>query len=179
MIAFREMTAMKWHSLGAIVTAACLCAACGCAASNERRSEPTAVAAGKHDAWGATFSLPPGFSGGENDGGGIELTDGEIAVMIGRHATGDASLASFVQERRRSLSELGAAESLVETTQRIGDRDAAVLSGRGADGVELKLLLVELDSGTALSFMFVSEARQASRLDAAWSTLLGSLVLPK
>ena len=180
MIAFREVTAMKWHVLGAIVAAVCWCAGCGCAASNDRRSEQSSgPASPAHDASGATFSLPSGFSGGENDAGGIELPDGDVAVMIGRHVIGDGSFAGFAEERRRSLAELGAAESLTQTAQRVSGRDAIVFSGPGADGVELRLLLVPLDAKTGASFLLVAEGGKRQRLEAAWAMLLGSLVLPK
>lgn len=180
MIAFREITAMKWHLLGATVAAACWCAGCGCAASNERHSEQgSSPDSARHEAWGATFALPPAFSGGENDAAGIELTDGEVAVMIGRHVIGDASFGSFADERRRALAELGAAESLTQSAQRVSGRDAIVFSGPGAEGVELRLLIVPLDATTGVSFLFVAEGGKTQRLDAAWSMLLGSLALPK
>lgn len=172
---------MHYLSCAAIATATWLCVGCGCAASNERRSERgSALEAPAHEAWGAKFSLPSGFSGGENDAGGIELTDGEIAVMVGRHPIGEAdTFETFAEARRRSLADLGAAQSLSRSVQRIGDRDCVVLSGRGADGVELRLLLVPLDPATGLSFLLVGEGGGAPRLDVAWTTLLGSLELPK
>ncbi|MCC6899696.1 MAG: hypothetical protein IT377_12015 [Polyangiaceae bacterium] len=174
------MTEMKRHDWAAIVAAAWLCAACGCAASNDRHSERgSSAASASHDAWGATFSLPSGFSGGQNDAGGIELTDGDVAVMIGRHAHDGVAFETFAEERRRALSDLGAAESLTRSAQRVSGRDAVVLSGPGAEGVELRLLLVPLDDKTGLSFLFVAEGGKTARLDAAWSTLLGSLSLPK
>jgi len=81
---------MIWVNCAGIVTAAWLCFGCGCAASKERRAEQRSVAAAdSHEAWGATFSLPAGWSGGENDAGGFELTDGELALMIGRHEIGE------------------------------------------------------------------------------------------
>ncbi len=172
---------MNYLSCVAIATAAWLAVGCGCAASNERQSERGAtIGAPKHEAWGAYFSLPPGFSGGENDAGGIELTDGEIAVMVGRHPIDEGeSFESFAEARRRSLADLGAASTLLRSAHRIGDRDGFVFSGRGADGVELRLLLVPLDPRTGLSFLLVGEAGRAGRLDLAWTTLLGSLELPK
>ena len=174
-------TAMHYLSYVAIATVAWLVASCGCAASNERRSEQgSTLEKPTHEAWGANFALPSGFSGGENDAGGIELTDGEIAIMVGRQPMGEGeSFEAFAEARRRSLADLGAAQSLVRSAHRIGDQDGFVFSGRGADGVELRLLLVPLDPRTGLSFLLIGEASRVTRLDVAWTTLLGSLELPK
>lgn len=162
------------------VTAACLSLGCGCAASSERRPEQRAAeVADHHEAWGATFSLPAGWSGGENDAGGIELTDGELALMVGRSALAEGeSLDAFAKGRRTTLEELGAAESLEQSEQRFGGERALLYRGRGSDGVELRLLVTRLDPRTGLSFLLIGEAKQAARADAAWTKLLGSLTLP-
>lgn len=171
---------MTWVNCAMAVTAAWLCVSCGCAASNEQRGERGgAIAADRHEAWGASFVLPPGFSGGENETGGFELTDGELAFMIGRHALADGeSLDDFAESRRRALAELGAAGSLAKSEERIGASRALAFRGPGSEGVEVRLLLVRLDPRTGLSFLLVGEGAKVARLDAAWTKLLGSLELP-
>ena len=67
------------------VTLAVVSVGCGCAASPERTTERAAPAQNRQEVWGASFSLPEGWSGGENDTGGYEFTDGEVALMVGRH----------------------------------------------------------------------------------------------
>lgn len=172
--------ALIWVNCAALVAAAGLSLGCGCAASSERRSEQSAAeTAARHEAWGATFALPPGWSGGENEAGGIELTDGELALMIGRHeiAEGEA-FEAFAEGRRRALAELGAAGALEQSEQRIGGERALAFRGQGAEGVEVRLLVVRLEPRVGLGFLLVGAAREGVRLEAAWSKLLGSLELP-
>lgn len=170
---------MIWINWGAVVTAAWLCLGCGCAASSERRPEQRAEVGDRHQAWGATFSLPAGWSGGENDAGGIELTDGELALMVGQSALAEGeSLEAFAEGRRATLEDLGAAGSLEQSEQRLGGERALLYRGRGSDGVELRLLVTRLDPRTGLSFLLIGEAKHSARADAAWTKLLGSLTLP-
>ncbi len=172
---------MIWINFAAAVTAACLSLGCGCAASNERLPEQrSAERLDQHEAWGATFSLPHGWTGGENEAGGFELTDGELALMVGRNAIAEGeSFEAFAEGRRSSLTELGAAESLEQSEQRVGAERAVVYRGQGSGGVELRLMVTRLDPHTGLSFLLLGEARHAGRADAAWTKLLGSLTLPR
>jgi hypothetical protein len=168
----------------AFLFAATLClsthlAGCGCAASPERSTERAAAAPDRHEAWGASFALPPGWSGGENDSGGYELTDGDLALLVGRHALDpDQSLDAFADEREQALRQTGACESLSRTEQHAGASRILVLEGRGTDAVEIRWLVARLGPDSGLSMMMVGDRPSAAKLDAAWTKLLGSLVLP-
>lgn len=164
----------------AIVAISLVTAGCGCAASGERRTEERSVpSADAHEAWGATFVLPNGFSGGENDAGGIELTDGDVAVMIGRSELGEGeTLEAFAASRRQALSETGAGKGVEQSEQRIAGERAWLVRARGDDGVRLRLLTTRLGPRSGISFLLIGDAAHEARLEAAFAKLIGSLELP-
>ena len=170
------------RSILALVIATCEAISlwgCGCAASPERKTERAAATPDRQQAWGASFTLSPGWSGGENDAGGYEFTDGLNALMVGRHALAkDTSLDAFADERARALRDVSASESLTRTEQHFGAARAMVLSGRGAGGVEIRLLVARLSAEAGLSLMMLADARTAPQIDAEWAKLLASLDLP-
>lgn len=167
-------------ALAATVTIGCTLAGCGCGAPETRGGQPSAPAAGERfEAWGATFALPAGFSGGENDSGGIELTDGELALMIGRHARSEGeSFEAFAETRKQSLLEAGGVGAVETADRRVAGKAARAYAGKGAESLDVRLLVIEHGASTALTFLLAGEARHSARIDAAWAKLLASLELP-
>lgn len=152
-------------------------AGCGCAASGDRRPDGPAVeTAGTHTAYGARFALPPGWTGGENDSQGYELTDGDLALMIGRQAMAeDAALATYAEERRRALVESGASDALTRSERTLSGTKCIEFSGKGEGDVEIRLLVARLDSNMGISFLMLGDGKHVANLDAAWAKLVGSL----
>lgn len=171
---------------GVFVLLALFATACGCSPeSKPERAEPrsaTNASLPEHDAWGARFSLPPGFSGGPNEAGGYELTDGELALLVGRHELdAQQTLESFREGRRGALEAMGTLSDVVLSERQVGSARVVELSGRlssEAGGVELRLLVARLGERDGISFLLMGEPKQRSRAEAAWSMLLATLVLP-
>jgi len=158
---------------------------CGCSADRKgERIEPAAAArpAPGFEMWGASFSLPDGWSGGENDAGGYELTDGELALMVGRHELDpEQTLESFIAERRRALEQMGGLTNEQTSQQRVGATSTVQLRARAAadaGGVSLRLLVARLGPREGISLLMLGDAGDGSRMDPAWATLLSSLRLP-
>lgn len=154
-------------------------AGCGCAASPERHEESVSQSANEREAWGARFTLPDGWTGGENDSGGFEFTDGEVALMVGRHplASGQ-SLGEFMQDRSRVLGELGAKPDGEARAEKLGGTDVLTLRASAEGGVEVALLVARLGPTEGISLMMVGEASTRPKLDAAWASVTRSLTLP-
>jgi hypothetical protein len=155
-------------------------AGCGCAASPERRDPATdATEEGMTEAWGARFALPDGWTGGENDAGGFEFTDGELALMVGRHAlTPEKSLADFMTERTRALEALGAKASGEPRRETVHGSEVMTLSAGEEGGVAVRLLVARLGPAEGLSLMLVGEASAKAKLDGVWASTVESLRLP-
>jgi hypothetical protein len=154
-------------------------AGCGCAASPERHEESVSQSANEQEAWGARFTLPDGWTGGENDSGGFEFTDGQVALMVGRHplASGQ-TLGEFMHDRSRALGELGAKPNGDARPEKFGGADVLTLRASAEGGVEVQLLVARLGPTEGLSLMMVGEASTRSKLDAAWASVAKTLVLP-
>lgn len=153
---------------------------CGCAASPERRDEPMDVKSEDlTEAWGARFALPEGWTGGENDAGGFEFTDGDVALLVGRHPlTPDKSLEDFMTERARVLAELGAGASGEPRREQVRGSDVMTLAAAEDSGVAVRLLVARLGPAEGLSLMMVGEAGSRGKLDEAWARVVRSLTLP-
>ncbi|MCA9598524.1 MAG: hypothetical protein KC776_34675 [Myxococcales bacterium] len=149
----------------------------------QKRSEPKpAVADETADAavraWGATLKLPSTWRGGENDAGGYELTDGELALLLGRHPGG--ALGAVTEDRKQALAALGIRQ-VTEATASVDGKAVRVLSGSAREdggSVSVKLLIAPLGPDAALSVMLVGDASKAKRMDAAWREVLSALTLP-
>jgi hypothetical protein len=159
---------------------------CGCAGSPEKRSEPAGPASaaehGRREVWGASFVLSDEWTGGANDAGGYEFTNGDVALLVGRHPLSpDATLESFMADRERSLRDFGVTVVAPRTDQVVGNARVLSSGGRAREdggGVELLLLVARLSPSEGLSLMMVEDGAHAARLDAAWGRLLGTLRLP-
>jgi hypothetical protein len=166
----------------ALLFALACCAAvngCGCAASPERHEEPAPVDEGTQEAWGARFSVPDGWTGGENDAGGLEFTDGDLALLVGRHALEpEKSLESFLEARSAALSELGAHPESSPRRQRVHGSDVMTVSASAEGGLRVRLLVARLGPREGLSLMMIGEERSVKKLEQAFSHVVGSLVLP-
>ncbi len=170
---------MSWRALSnpCALAVALAVAGCGCAASSDRRPDGPAVETpGSRTAYGVRFELAPSWTGGENDSEGYELTDGELALMVGRQAmAADMTLAAFADERRRALVAGGASGALTQRERTLSGARCIELSGKGEGDVEIKLLVARLDSNMGISFLMLGDAKSTSKLDAAWEKLVGSL----
>jgi hypothetical protein len=152
---------------------------CGCAASPERKSEAGRQTANEYEAWGARFTLPDGWTGGENDSGGFEYTDGELALMVGRHPLpAGQSLTDFMTDRARALADLGAKPTSEARREKAGGDDVVTLRAAADGGLEVELLVARLGPTEGLSLMMVGEASARAKLDAAWDSVANSLALP-
>jgi hypothetical protein len=152
---------------------------CGCAASPERHDDAVTTTAHEQDAWGATFTLPDGWTGGANDSGGFEFTDGEVALMVGRHplASGQ-SLSDFMNDRAKVLSDLGAAPNGKARSEKIGNADVITIRASADAGLEVELMVARLGPTEGLSLMMVAEAGARAKLDVAWASVAKTLALP-
>lgn len=152
---------------------------CGCAASPERRDEAAATNVNEQEVWGATFALPHGWTGGENDSGGFEFTDGEVALMVGRHPlAGGQSLVDFMKDRSKVLADLGAAPNGDARPEKMGNAEVMTLRASADAGVEVRLLVARLGPTEGLSLMMVAEAGAGPKLDSAWASVAKTLALP-
>ena len=176
---------IRWRPLGfaAIAIATGCLAACGSCGASDRKADPAAESDASQEAWGAHFDLPPGWTGGQNESGGYEFTDGDNALMVGHHAIAEArSLDDFFDERRRALAvEIGELADSARSERTLHGKRTIALSGRAAiDGgsVEVRLVVANLGANEGLSLIMVGDAANASRLDQAWHRVLDSLRLP-
>jgi hypothetical protein len=156
-----------------------LVAGCGCGGS-ERAATTSAERTRGHSAWSAAFDLPEGWSGGENDAGGYEFTNGELALMLGRApAATSASLDAFFEERTRVLE----AQGKLETTERGAEpvagkparRLSSLVSTPEGGALAVRLLVVEPNPSERLSFLMVGDKAHATALGQSWNFVVGSL----
>ncbi len=174
---------MTFVKYGAVALLALALAGC------QKRSSPPEPAPAAADvesgvtvqAWGATLTLPAEWSGGENDAGGFELTDGKVALLLGRHPrAAGASLDAALDERKKSLDELSVRE-VGRKRVTVAGRPALVLKGlakQDGGGVAVRLLVAQLESDATLSVMLVGDAASAAHMDSAWRAILAALKLP-
>lgn len=156
---------------------------CGCAGSRDRpRGDPAASAGAalQVSAFHARFSLPDGWSGGENDAGGLEYTDGELALMVGRApSSGAPSLEAFLDSRVAALAEQGTLGGTRRSDSERGGKRllqfSATVASASGPGLEVRLLVAEPTESERLSLLMVGEASWAAELSAAWDFLVQSL----
>jgi len=153
---------------------------CGCAGSPGRKADPAGEgSAARQRFWGVELVLPVGWSGGENDLGGYEWTDGELALMAGRHRLeAGESLDSFLADRRASLEDGGELTGTSRSEQRVGTLDVLTLSGRApsdAGEVEVRLLVLRAGPTEGVSLLLAGDAARRGHIDSVWSTIVGSL----
>jgi hypothetical protein len=163
-----------------LFTAACLAlAGCGCGGS-ERSASTTAPETRAYSAWSARFDLPPGWSGGENDAGGYEYTNGELALMLGRApSAASPTLSAFFDERTKALEAQGKLEGDERSVRDVGGKPArslrAVVVTTDGGSLAIRLLVVEPNPSERLSLLMVGEKAHAEALGRSWDFVLGSL----
>jgi hypothetical protein len=172
------MTMMTKSSL---VLAACLAlSGCGCGGS-ERSASSSSPDTGKVEIVGsARFQLPASWTGGENDGGGFEYTNGELALMVGRAPSGSsATLDAFFDQRVQVLKEQGRLEAEQRGSKTIAGKPARTLSAVvvAADGsaLSIRMLAAEPNGSERLSLLMIGEKARAVPLEQAWDFVLGTL----
>lgn len=123
--------------------------------------------------------MPDGWTGGQNDSGGFEFTDGEVALMVGRHplASGQ-SLGDFMKDRAKVLADLGAAPSGEARSEKMGNADVMTIRASADAGVEVELLVARLGPTEGLSLMMVADAAARGKLATAWASVAKTLTLP-
>jgi hypothetical protein len=171
-----SLRAVAWVLLGVFA------GGCGCAGSPGRKAEPAAESSAMRQRfWGVELVLPAGWSGGENDLGGYEWTDGELALMAGRHRLDAAeSLEAFLADRRASLEEGGALTGTSGGEQRVGSLTVLTLSGRTASeggAIEVRLLVLRSGPAEGVSLLLVGDSAKQGSIDSAWASIVGSLGL--
>jgi hypothetical protein len=168
----------RWLLHG-IATAGLLVASCRCGGSEH--AAPTSPETGTElTAWSSRFELPASWSGGTNDAGGYEYTDGELALMVGRAPTAAApNLDAFFDARVAVLAEQGKLSKTERSSSAIAGKPArslnAVISPERGAPLSVRLLVVEPNESERLSLLMIGEDRHASKLAQNWRFLLASL----
>ncbi len=123
--------------------------------------------------------MPDGWTGGENDAGGLEFTDGDLALLVGRHQLEpEESLDSFLQARSTALGELGAHPESSPRRESVHGSEVMTVVASADGGLRVHLLVARLGPREGLSLMMIGEERSAKKLEQAFSHVTGSLVLP-
>lgn len=152
---------------------------CGCGGS-ERSVTTTAERTRAHSAWSAQFDLPDGWSGGENDAGGYEFTNGELALMLGRSPSAtSASLDAFFDERTGVLEAQGKLESTTRGAEPVAGKPArrmqSFISTPEGGALAIRLLVVEPNPSERLSFLMLGDKAHAAALERSWDFVVESL----
>lgn len=152
----------------------------GCQRSAPARPEPDAVSSttpGRVQAWGAALTLPEAFEGGRTDYGGYELTDGELAVLIGKHPRQPSE--SLRDAARRHANKLDSRVTS-EREHAVARTRVLVLEARSTeDGGSVQLWLLVAPLGPELlTVLLVGSADSAARGAKVWADIVASLELP-
>lgn len=159
-----------------------LVASCRCGGADRHDDAGSAAAKGERSvsAWSARFELPPSWSGGENDAGGYEYTNGEIALMVGR-APGAAapSLDAFFLTRVSVLEQQGRLTDEARAREPSAGKpsrslSATVLPESGAP-LAVRLLVVEPNGDERISLLMVGEKARSGALAQSWEFVVRSL----